>query len=80
MDDRRQHSRHTTQLNIEALDLHSGRRLGRVVDLSEDGSPETALIFGELYRAGTEWKFKAVGQGFRGGLGPLAKSFGVNIG
>ena len=37
MDDRRQHSRHTTQLNIEALDLHSGRRLGRVVDLSEDG-------------------------------------------
>jgi hypothetical protein len=37
MDDRRQHSRHTTQLNIEVLDLHSGRRLGRVVDLSEDG-------------------------------------------
>ena len=37
MDDRRQHSRHTAQLNIEALDLHSGRRLGRVVDLSEDG-------------------------------------------
>ena len=37
MDDRRQHSRHSTQLNIEVLDLHSGRRLGRVVDLSEDG-------------------------------------------
>ena len=28
MDDRRQHSRHTAQLNIEALDLHSGRILG----------------------------------------------------
>ena len=37
MDDRRQHSRHSAQLNIEVLDLHSGRRLGRVVDLSEDG-------------------------------------------
>ena len=37
MDDRRQHSRHTTQLNIEAFDLHSGRRLGRIVDLSEEG-------------------------------------------
>ena len=47
-------------------------------DLSEDGSTETAMIFGELYRAGSEWKFKAVGQGFKGGLGPLARSFGVN--
>ncbi|MDD0844534.1 PilZ domain-containing protein [Pseudomonas sp. Gutcm_11s] len=37
MDDRRQHSRHTTQLGIDVLDLHSGRRLGRVVDLSEEG-------------------------------------------
>lgn len=47
-------------------------------DLSEDGSVEAAMIFGEIYRAGAEWKFKAVGQGFKGGLGPLAKSFGVN--
>jgi len=49
-------------------------------DLSEDYSTETALIFGEIYRHGAEWKFKAVGQGFAGGLGPLAKNFGVNIG
>ncbi len=48
-------------------------------DLSEDFSTETALIFGEVYRHGSEWKFRAVGQGFKGGLGPLAKNFGVNI-
>lgn len=48
-------------------------------DLSEDYSVETALIFGEIYRAGSDWKFRAVGQGFAGGLGPLAKSFGVNV-
>jgi len=48
-------------------------------DLSEDGSTETAMIFGELYRAGAEWKFRAVGQGFQGGLGALAKHFGVNV-
>jgi tellurium resistance protein TerD len=48
-------------------------------DLSEDFSIETALTFGELYRNGTEWKFRAVGQGFSGGLGPLAKNFGVNV-
>ncbi len=49
-------------------------------DLSEDASTETAMIFGEIYRHGNEWKFKAIGQGFAGGLGPMAKNFGVNIG
>lgn len=48
-------------------------------DLSEDASTETAMIFGELYRNAGDWKFRAVGQGFAGGLAPLAKSFGVNV-
>lgn len=49
-------------------------------DLSEDASVETAMIFGEIYRHNGDWKFKAVGQGFEGGLGPLARNFGVNVG
>ncbi len=49
-------------------------------DLSEDYSIETAMIFGEVYRHNDEWKFKAIGAGFEGGLGPLAASHGVNIG
>lgn len=48
-------------------------------DLSEDAAVETAMIFGELYRHNGEWKFKAVGQGFAGGLSALAKEYGVNI-
>ena len=48
-------------------------------DLSEDGSTEAAMVFGEVYRAGTDWKVRAIGQGFKGGLGPLAKSYGVNV-
>jgi len=48
-------------------------------DLSEDASTETAMVFGELYRAGADWKFRAVGQGFAGGLGPLAATYGVNV-
>ncbi|KZK79085.1 General stress protein 16U [Pseudovibrio sp. W64] len=48
-------------------------------DLSEDYSIETAMIFGELYRHNEDWKFKAVGAGFAGGLGPLASNHGVNI-
>jgi len=48
-------------------------------DLSEDFSVETALVFGEIYRHSGEWKFKAVGQGFQGGLGAMAKTYGVNV-
>ena len=63
---------------IRIINEDDGAELARY-DLSEDASIETAMIFGEIYRIGTEWKFKAVGQGFTGGLGPLAASFGVNV-
>ncbi|AEI37928.1 TerD family protein [Zymomonas mobilis] len=48
-------------------------------DLSEDASTETAMIFAELYRKDSGWSFRAIGQGYNGGLGPLAKNYGVNI-
>lgn len=44
------------------------------------GMRETSLILGEFYRRNGAWKFKAVGQGFAGGLDPMAKYFGVDIG
>ena len=40
---------------------------------------ETALILGEVYRYQDKWKFRAVGQGFVGGLQPLAEHFGVTV-
>ncbi len=49
-------------------------------DLSEDYSIETAVVVGELYRHGSEWKFAAVGSGFEGGLGALCNNFGINLG
>ena len=48
-------------------------------DLSEDASTETAMIFGELYRSGPEWKFRAVGQGYSSGLTGIAQDFGVAV-
>jgi tellurium resistance protein TerD len=48
-------------------------------DLTEDASTETAMIFGELYRNGAEWKFRAVGQGYATGLQGIAKDYGVNV-
>ncbi|HHH9441297.1 TPA: TerD family protein [Pseudomonas aeruginosa] len=43
------------------------------------GMSETALILGEFYLRQGAWKFRCVGQGFAGGLEPLAKHFGVEI-
>ena len=63
---------------IRVVNQDDGKEIARF-DLSEDMSVETAMIFGEIYRNGAEWKFKAIGQGFKGGLGPLAKNFGVNV-
>jgi tellurium resistance protein TerD len=48
-------------------------------DLSEDASTETAMVFGEVYRAGGDWKFRAVGQGYSSGLAGIARDFGVPL-
>jgi tellurium resistance protein TerD len=77
-DGRKQNFGMVSNAFIRVVNADGGTEIARY-DLSEDASTETAMIFGELYRNGAEWKFKAIGQGFAGGLGPLAKSFGVNI-
>ena len=63
---------------IRIVDDATGREITRY-DLGEDFSTETAVVFGEVYRYGNEWKFRAVGQGFAGGLGPMARGYGVNV-
>lgn len=77
-DQRRQNFGMVQNAFIRVVDENGGKEVARY-DLSEDASTETAMIFGELYRHGGEWKFKAIGQGFSGGLGPLARSFGVAV-
>ncbi|MFJ7441553.1 TerD family protein [Methylorubrum thiocyanatum] len=63
---------------IRVVNQAGGAELAKY-DLSEDASTETAMVFGEVYRHNGEWKFKAVGQGFAGGLGDLARSYGINV-
>lgn len=48
-------------------------------DLGEDFSTETAVIFGEVYRHNSEWKFRAVGQGYAGGLAAVCAGYGLNL-
>ncbi|MFB7716093.1 TerD family protein [Nocardia sp. NPDC056100] len=63
---------------IRVVDRSNGTELARY-DLSEDASTETAMVFGELYRNGAEWKFRATGQGYTSGLAGIAQDFGVTI-
>ncbi|SJM94732.1 TerD family protein [Crenothrix polyspora] len=76
--ERKQNFGQVNRAYIRIINEEGGQEIARY-DLSEDASIETAMIFGEIYRVGTDWKFKAVGQGFAGGLGPLASSFGVSV-
>ncbi|MFD3532288.1 TerD family protein [Streptomyces sp. NPDC058664] len=63
---------------IRVVNQTGGTEIARY-DLSEDASTETAMVFGELYRHGAEWKFRAVGQGYASGLRGIAQDFGVNV-
>ena len=68
-----------TYLLLRIDDRADGRELARY-DLTEDASTETAMVFGELYRHGGEWKFRAIGQGYASGLAGIARDYGVNVG
>jgi tellurium resistance protein TerD len=77
-DTRRQNFGMVGKAFIRCINAANDSEIARY-DLSEDGSTESAMIFGEVYRNGADWKFRAVGQGFIGGLGPLAKNYGVSV-
>ncbi len=48
-------------------------------DLGEDFSIETAAVFGEVYKNGSEWKFNAIGSGYQGGLAALCANYGIDV-
>ena len=64
---------------IRIVNRANGSEIARY-DLTEDASTETAMVFGEVYRHGGEWKFRAVGQGYSSGLAGIARDYGINVG
>jgi len=63
---------------IRIVNQTGGTEIARY-DLTEDASTETAMVFGELYRNGADWKFRAVGQGYTSGLSGIARDYGVTV-
>ncbi|WP_433571398.1 TerD family protein [Streptomyces sp. CA-251247] len=63
-------------LRVTVADRGGETLLGFSID---DAGVESAFLFGELYRRGEEWKFRAIGQGYESGLAGLATDFGIDI-
>ena len=63
---------------IHIVDETNGKELIKF-DLGEDFSIETAVVVGEIYRHNGEWKFNAIGSGYKGGLRALCLEYGVNV-
>lgn len=60
------------------VELSSGQEIARF-DLQTAGMKETAITLAKVYRRNGQWKIRAVGQGFAGGLAPLARQYGVDV-
>ena len=67
--------------DVGKLDLavEAGGSTVATFPLETQGAGEAAMILGEVYERNGAWKFRAVGQGFNGGLQPLAEHYGVTI-
>jgi stress protein len=76
-DARRQNFGQVSNAFVRIFDENTGEELLRY-DLGEDFSIETAVVFGELYKNGDEWKFNAIGSGYQGGLAALCNMYGID--
>ena len=74
---RRQNFGQVINAFMRVVNRDSGVEVARF-DLSEDAGTEVAMQFGEIYRNGGDWKFKAVGQGHAGGLVAMCQKFGID--
>ena len=77
-DERRQNFGQVSNAYIHIMNSENDEELIRY-DLGEDFSVETAVVVGELYRHKGEWKFNAIGSGYKGGLKALCLDYGVNV-
>ena len=74
---RRQNFGQVSNAYCRIVDENTGAEIVRF-DLGEDFSIETAVVVGELYKHGGEWKFNAIGSGFQGGLAALCAHYGID--
>ncbi|GAB6139622.1 TerD family protein [Methylosoma difficile] len=75
---KRQNVASLNNVTVLVKDFLTGLELA-CFNLNTAANQETALIAAEVYRHQGQWKFRAIGQGFVGGLQPLAEFYGVDV-
>jgi tellurium resistance protein TerD len=66
-------------ISVAVREAGSNRELVRSENLAPDLSGETALVLGEVYRHGKDWKFKVVGEGYSSGIAGIATDYGLPL-
>ena len=66
-------------VSVVVRDAATHRELVRSEDLAPVLQAETALVLGEVYRHGGDWKFKVVGEGYRNGISGIAADYGLPL-
>jgi tellurium resistance protein TerD len=64
---------------IRVLDAADNRELVRSEELATAFTSETAVALGEIYRLGSDWKFKVLGQGYSKGVAGVAADYGIPL-
>lgn len=66
-------------LTVVVREGPSNRELVRSENLAPALSAETAVVLGEVYRNGPDWKFKVVGDGYASGIAGVASDYGLPL-
>ncbi len=77
--DRMQNFGRIKDVVVKVSDADTNDVLVRYVFPVLEYSNNNAVTFGEFYRIGADWVFKAIGQGYDNGLGDIAREFDVNV-
>ncbi len=67
------------ECTVRVLNLNGNAELVRSENLAPALSSETALVLGELYRNGPDWKFRVIGEGYAQGIAGIARDYGVAL-
>lgn len=66
-------------LTVVVREGPSGRELVRSENLAQELTTETAVVLGEVYRHGPDWKFRVVGEGYASGITGVASDYGLPL-
>ncbi|WP_408601213.1 TerD family protein [Pseudomonas sp. PLMAX] len=78
-DEKRQKFKHASEAVARLFNDVTGAEIARF-PLEGDFKEDSAMLMVDLHREGDSWDFNPIGQGFKGHLGDICNSYGLDIG